>query len=76
MQPDDVPPPLDVEAGKPAGPLELADLHVDREKEERLERERAVREREDRKRLQVVDALFADMTLLLLACCWGKMKLL
>ena len=38
-----------LEKGPPA-PLELADLQVDREKEERLERERAVREREDRKR--------------------------
>lgn len=39
----------DIEKGPPTA-LELADLQVDREKEERLERERAVREREDRKR--------------------------
>lgn len=41
----------DLEKGPPAA-LELADLQVDREKEERLERERAAREREDRRREQ------------------------
>jgi hypothetical protein len=38
-----------LEKGPPAA-LELADLNVDREKEERQERERAVREREERRR--------------------------
>lgn len=61
MQPDDGPPPLDaLEEGKPAGPLQLADLHVDREKEERLERERAVREREERKRIQELEEAAAE----------------
>ena len=38
----------------------LADLQVDREKEERLERERAVREREDRKRQQEIEEAAAE----------------
>lgn len=50
---------MDIEKGPPA-PLELADLQVDREKEERLERERAVREREERKRQQELEEAAAE----------------
>lgn len=51
--------PVDIEIGPPAA-LELADLQVDREKEERLERERAIREREDRKRQQELEEAAAE----------------
>ena len=51
--------PVDIEIGPPAA-LDLADLQVDREKEERLERERAVREREDRKRQQELEEAAAE----------------
>ena len=59
VRPDDAPPLDSLEAGagapKAGGALELADLQQDREKEERMERERAVREREDRKRQQEIE---------------------
>jgi hypothetical protein len=63
VQPDEPPPPLDLPSATkpvPAAPQELANLNVDREKEERLERERAVREREDRRRLQEIEDAAAE----------------